>query len=673
MPMTLMLGDLAQYACATFLALALLLLPGFGLLTILSRFGQMPDRRSALSWAMLLGIAVLPAIDALAIRYAGMILAMALHTSLAIAGLSNALQNLRRVSARWLGIAVLWWGIVAFVYTDVDWGGGLYQSLTVLDLVKHAAVVRTIAHDGLPLQDMFFARPGNAGYYYYFYIGPALIHWLAREAIDARAAFMAASFVTGLVFPQLLMLLATKAGLVPSASRQRFLYLCALLCAVSGLDLIPAVLSYIAQGRVLAQLDWWGEETRWALTSIVWVPHHIAALIAVLVGSLVLVARTETGIAASTIPRTYPASLAILSGLAFATAFGSSLWVTLAAAPILTIWWLAGLRRTDMPAAWLLPVSGAIALTLSLPQIRDLLLGRVSAGFPLGFYIRSFGEHAEAAPSLWNALARTAMLPGIVTIEFGLFALGTVAFVTSGRARESCNNPIGRLLIIGAITSLVTASFVRSTVINNDFGWRAIWFTQIATLIWTAALLTQDRKWLRGSSIRMATLVLGLMATAYDLTGLRFIRPPRFMTQMDYINRYPDMDAQLRHAYVALDQTIPHSAVVQHNPVLAERVLDFGLYGHNRVAVADSQAQLFGASKAQVEIRIARLAPLFERAMPFADARRIAHADGVDYLVVTSLDPAWQIAGHVPDDWPCIYRSRDVCVAPVSTVKEKLQ
>lgn len=663
--MTFLLVDLAQYAAATLLALILLLGPGFGLVALAARFGEFSGRECSLPWAMVLGVTLLPAIDALAIRYLNMGIALVLHAGLALAGMSGVVRQLRRTPASWYGVALAWWGIVAFAYVDVDLNGQLHQSLAILDLVKHAAVVRTIAHDGLPLHDMFFARPGIAGYYYYFYIGPALIHWVGREMIDARTAFMAASCVTGLVFPQLVLLIGTKAKLIPPASRRRFLALSVLLCSVSGFDLVLGILDYFMHGTTLAQLDWWGEETRWALTSIVWVPHHISALIAVLVGCLILAEATETGM---TRPR-YRLGCTILSGLSFATAFGSSIWITVVAVPILSIWWLTGLRRADMPSVWMLPASGGVALILVLPQIHDLIVGRTSAGFPLTTYVRPFGQSGPSSRSLWDALIRIVLLPGSFAIEFGLFALGAIAFVASGRARQSWGNPIGRLLIIGAIVSLVAASFVRSTVINNDFGWRAIWFAQFGALVWTAAILTDDRQWLRGSIIRIAAIGLGMSATAYDLIGLRFIRAPYFTTAMSYINRHPENDDALRQAYTTLDRTIPHDAIVQHNPASAERVFDFGLYGHHRVAVADEQAQLFGADKAQVDARIARLMPLFTHIMPFADVRRIARENGVDYVLITSLDPVWNNQGHVPKDWTCTYKSQDVCAAAVSLTK----
>ncbi|MCZ2935952.1 hypothetical protein NYY85_18970, partial [Acinetobacter baumannii] len=68
-----------------------------------------------------------------------------------------------------LALMLLWLGIVTCALIDIDTGTGLYQPVTVIDLVKHASLTRTIVEAGLPPLDPFFARPERAGYYYFFY------------------------------------------------------------------------------------------------------------------------------------------------------------------------------------------------------------------------------------------------------------------------------------------------------------------------------------------------------------------------------------------------------------------------------------------------------------------------------------------------------------------------
>ena len=70
-------------------------------------------------------------------------------------------------------------------------------------------------------------------------------------------------------------------------------------------------------------------------------------------------------------------------------------------------------------------------------------------------------------------------------------------------------------------------------------------------------------------------------------------------------------------------------------------VLDFGLYGRNRVAVADSEAALYGASKSKVDARLTGMAPIFTAPLAAAQVRARAAAEGIDVLVVSSADPIW--------------------------------
>jgi hypothetical protein len=59
------------------------------------------------------------------------------------------------------------------------------------------------------------------------------------------------------------------------------------------------------------------------------------------------------------------------------------------------------------------------------------------------------------------------------------------------------------------------------------------------------------------------------------------------------------------------------------------------------VAVADSEATLYGASKMEVSARLADIGPIFTTPLPAAQVRERAAAQGIDVLVVSSADPAW--------------------------------
>ena len=247
--------DLAGVTAATLLCVLLLLLPGFAIAQLLNRRGWIRSEGPlSTCWGIVLGPAVLPAIDALLLRWLGFGCAIFIHAALAAAGIRPAVSAARRVPLKW------WWAVAgcfaaaAWANVDFDWNGHLFQPLGILDSVKHAAVIGALATKGVPLHDPFFARPGIAGYYYYFYIGPALIHWLAAPLIDSRCAFAGATFTILLAFPALLILVAEDADLIPAGSLPRFIKLICLLCCVSGLDLLPGLWIWARPGPSLLSL-----------------------------------------------------------------------------------------------------------------------------------------------------------------------------------------------------------------------------------------------------------------------------------------------------------------------------------------------------------------------------------------------------------------------------------
>ena len=584
--------DLTGVAAATVLALVLIVAPGFGLARLMIRarlIGE--DRGTGTCWGLILGPTLLPAVDALLVRWSGFPGALLLHAALAAYGAGATFEMVRRAPLPWWAVIAAGWLVVIWANVDFDWHGRLYQTVMVNDTVKHAAVIGALAHYGVPLHDPFVARPGVAGYYYYFYLGPALLHWLGGALIASRAAFAAGSFVTMLAFPALLILLADSARLIAQGARRRFLALTVLLCCVSGFDLPAGIWIWIRTGKVMAQLDWWSEEVRWALTSFLWVPHHLTAVMAVFTGCLILTSGGRTAL----VPR------AALAGVAFASAFGCSLWIALAAAPILGLWWLYERIRTGAASMRALPLSGLIALLLSAPQIGDIAAGRTMTGPPLSLYMRPLGPVRVLPHGLVEWIVQLAVTPGGFAIEFGVFAVGSIIFFRREGLATAAATPIGRLLLVSAPVALVMVTFLRSAILYNDFGWRSVWFAQLPAMVWTAAAMCARREAVTHSPIWSAALALGLAATLWDLTGMRLISPRYFF---DFINAHPDVDYDLRGAYAWAARALPANLVLQHNPAQATRALDFGLYSDRPVAVSDVEARLFGARRVPAKGRV---------------------------------------------------------------------
>ncbi|WP_088182616.1 hypothetical protein [Sphingobium sp. Z007] len=654
--MSFFLADLAGLLLGVLLGLGLILLPGIGIARLMERAGLDSGRGwPRIAWGLILAFALLPAIDALLVRRLGLPAMVVLHGVLALYGLAGWRMWRVRLTTPLLWPVLLWLCIVIFDSVDLPMGGRLNQSLLYIDLVKHAATTHAIMRDGLPFHDPFFARPGGVGYYYYFYLWPAAIEWMGGTVISARMAFTAALFWAGLALPAALWRVGRDAGLIRAGRERAFIALIALFCFTSGVDLIMMALRFAATGVVEAQSDWWNTAVGFAVYSALGVPHHLTAMIAAWTALLLLSsAQDRRGRQA--------AALSIAAGLAVATCFGSSVWVMLTIAPVLVGWGCLSLWRRNPTVA----IAGVAALLAALVQIADLLHFRQDAGFPIALTVRPFTLLIPEGG--WWSLLHAALLPVNYGIEFGIFAWGAIAWWR--RSDRPASTLMGRLLLTNALCALFIATFLKSTILNNDLAWRSIWFVQFAAMLWTAAELQgptgrlRDRRW----GVK-AALALGIAAVLWDVVGLRLIRPPYVATSYGaLIANRPDDDDQ-RAVYEWATRHLPTQAVIQHNPALHRRMFNFGLYGTHRTAVADREANLFGASAADVAARIATLAPIYAQPVAPSDIARRARHVGVDYLLFTASDPVWSQSKGPPPAMRCVYRQPSACLVRVRDIQ----
>ncbi|WP_156840163.1 hypothetical protein [Novosphingobium aquimarinum] len=633
--MTYMLQDLAGLALGTIILFVILIVPGTLIADLLDRFCPPADDRTWKGWSPILGLIAMPVLIVLGIRLIGLEPTSFVVAGIAIAAMVCSKGKLWLPNRLMAGFMAGWWLFCAAFYVDVDAGGGLHQSLAILDLVKHAAVVREIAQHGLPMHDPFFLREGTAGYYHYFYDAPAMAYRISGGLVDPRMAFVAGAFWTGGVFPLFLYGLIRELGW-QRVSDTRLWLLCGVAAMLGGLDLIGLLFRFSVFGILEPNIEWWDDEISFVPTTAAWVPHHLSAVIAVYL-AIVMLGRAE--LASQGRERLV---LIAAAGVAFAAAFGLSIWVTIGAVFVLAA---SLLPLSRLSARWIagLAGAGAVALLLSLPQFYDLLGGRAVDQAPLGLGVReparSYPVLLSALPMPVVALLALALAPLVWGIEFGVFALGAWLFHRSpGFDRES---RLARLLLSGAIGALVLNFFVHSTIINNDFGWRVAWFAQMPAMIWTICAV---QKLPAGRALRRTltvAAVLGLMVPLYDLAAARFIRPPFFRTAHPEINPDPEVDLAMRQAYDWANATLPADAVLQHNPAVGMRAYDFGLYSNHRIVVADRQANLFGGSRDDVARRVNRIGEAFAGERPIADVARA----GATHLVVTRHDPIWTRMG----------------------------
>jgi len=642
--------DLWGFALGVLLIIPLWLLPGFGIARIARNFGfsvTLPWQTAA--WAILFSVSLLPVVDALLVRWLGIMPVIGIHIFLATVGINEAFRFLRIIPLSYYIFFLIWFIICVSSYADFDIYSRLNQSLIILDLVKHSATISSIAQHGLPLVDPFVARAQPAGYYYFYYVIGALVDIVGGSWVDGRMAFAATAFWTGIALPIALWQTGVASGFVRVENAERFFRLSVLVCVVAGLDLPMMLAKAWIGGPIEAQTDWWSEEVRFAATSVLWVPHHLTAVIAALAGAM-LVEHSRTT------HRFERYTAIVFAGLSFASAAGMSLWVALGAVPIFGIWAIS-LREGRRVGS--LICAGSLAALFLIPQFWDLLAGRENDGMPLGLWVRDFG-HVGWKPSWISPYISVLLLPFSWLLEFGIFALGAAAYLSQTPVQQLRSNAISWLMFVGLVVSLLLASFVRSAIINNDFGWRVIWFAQWPAMLWTVRVL-DDLPTLRGMKpLWFACMIFGFAANLWDLAGLRWIRPPLAKTAWAFLNENPGRSFAMREALHWSNAKLPKEAIIQHNPASHHRIFDFGLYGVNRVWVADRDANLFGASRKTVEERMAAVAPAFDPTIPFGPTQRKSLSAHMDYLVVTDDDSVWKQRNY--RFGPCLYKNSHVCI-----------
>ena len=136
--------------------------------------------------------------------------------------------------------------------------------------------------------------------------------------------------------------------------------------------------------------------------------------------------------------------------------------------------------------------------------------------------------------------------------------------------------------MISAVVGLAFASFLKSTIVNNDLAWRSVMWAQMAALLWaTSALLpllstegaTLEARVRKMPAAIAITWMLGACGVAYDLVALRAYQPLALHGLPD-MQPDPRIHREMRAAYAWLAAHAGGSLVVQHNPNV-ERALAY--------------------------------------------------------------------------------------------------
>ena len=319
-------------------------------------------------------------------------------------------------------------------------------------------------------------------------------------------------------------LLATQ-----TAIARKTLIAVALLC-VTGLDILPTLYIAAVGRQWLADMEWWNQAqiTSWA-ASLLWVPHHVAALIACFVGFLLLRHEAEAN-------RGRVISM-IIAAAAFASAAGLSVYVTFTFVVALSLWLMALVARKDWKEAGWFAGSGIIAVILALPYLVSLRGPGSGAAFvefalrpfePLGIdFGRKIGFNIQTPAAL--AMVDGFFLPLNYALELGFFlAIGMLRLwrILRGKILLGANELAAWTLIMACF---LIGTFLRSSTIStNDLGIRCFLPAQLVLLLWAAPTVhdwwfggarRSVRPWICGA---LATLlILGTLGTAYEVFMIR--------------------------------------------------------------------------------------------------------------------------------------------------------
>jgi hypothetical protein len=662
------LSDAAGFLGAVAFAAALLALPGCLIGYACDSLGF---RRASpeMKLTPLLALAILPGPLALVSTTLGLAAAAATLVGLAGCGLVSLRADASGVPGRSALVALAALTVaVMVVWIDIEWAGGLYQSLATIDMIKHAAITREIVEAvSTPPGDPFIARSGAAVFYYFYFVPAAVIVKLSAGVIDSRMAVGGMIVWTAVALLGLLVQLYRASGLRRPDNCAPLL--AGLLC-IAGVQILTA----IAAGA--GQTNWSNTMITALPVALVWVPHHVAGLLASFVALLLLITAGDRGARGQAID-------VMLAGAALASAAGLSLWITIGTVGIVVVLGILALATRRLQDVTRLFAAGVISLCIAAPYLAHLLAGAGSDGSPLAFGVRSFVYAEKMADGLAglglpasHAVINLLLLPFNYLHELGLLLAGGIAYWLHPAFRNKPRNDVAVLLAVAAGVAFVFGSFARSTIGNNDFGWRVMMFAQIPLLLWTAHVLAVHGRHVAvpGVPLRVALArsprlfgilgVLGAAGVAYDLVMLRaHVIAPLDIQQTG--PRHAVIDLDLRRAYQWLNATMPRTHVVQHNPMVI-RALPYALYGRHRTGIADMHnATLLGASRQDAQRRLADIGPIFTGPLDAAAVKARATAHGISLLVVAANDPVWARA----PDWlfksRAVYRNTSVIVLDI--------
>ena len=578
------------------------------------------------------------------------------------------LRGFRSVPRSGWIIPAVWLIIAIASLTDLNFQNRLYLSITDVDHLTRAAITGAIARDGVRPPNPFYYLGSFSPlrYHYFWFILCGLVKLLSGSLVSSQQAIIASVVWCGWgLFALVPLFLRFFQGMTGTTLRRCSLVAICLF-AVTGLDLLPNVLHTAIFHRIYPDMEWWNEQIASWLGSLLWVPHHVAALITCLTGFLVL-----WNAALTRSPRRYLAA-GILAGAAFAGGTGTSIYVTLVFVFILIAWGGVTIVRRWWNHTIVLLIAGAVSLLLVRPYLHSIA-GPGAGGSFVNFSVRQFipidmlAGKLKLGP-LSDSLLRLATLPLNYFLELGFFGVVASLYVWGlPKLRKQGTLPPS---VVAAMTmvavSVTVCTFLRSGVISaNDLGWRGFLPAQFIMLLWAGELMVQRGSralaqgngfhswWLRSPAWALLIL-LGVGGTVYEVIVLRtyFVAADYGLVAGNTVYT-PDRSFgvrawDMRRAYEYLDHSLAPRAKVQASP--GSKLFDFysGLYANRQTVASDgSCGAVFGGDPAPCPAALADVSAIFDglpdnTSETWKTVQDVSRKLSIDALVVTDLDPAWQ-------------------------------
>jgi MFS family permease len=442
------------------------------------------------------------------------------------------------------------------------------------------------------------------------------------------------------------------------------------LLSVTGLDILGIILVNFSGRTLYPDAEGWNEPIKAWITTMLWLPHDLAALIGGFIGFLLV-----WHAAGQEQPR-HRVFGVLGAGLAFASAAGASIFLGITFAVACASWLTIAILKHWRWHALLLAGAGILAAVLAAPFLLPLTHGLQGGttgepslnSLPIRFAVRTFKipDMLLNPANPGNMLAlNTVLLPLNYFLEFGFFLI--VGCLGVSRIwKYGLRNQTEWAAITISAASLFICTFTKSTVISsNDLGWMSALLVQFILLLWAAEMWNEglvgfgtSREGQIAKQLRVAprlvsmTLVMGVMGSCY---GICIQRSYPILADLSGVHKYSWLaldqrlgrrSFELRRAYEEMDRILPARAIVQADPAPEIGDIPAELYsGRQMVADVGDCGTVFGGSKQFCnEVILPRLNPLFDDQQPVSAemVSETCREFSITALLFKDTDPVWR-------------------------------